>query len=73
MESLEHNGNISSTIRTNMLIFGKDTFLVLISEMILTNPISSQILIFVKSNFTTLLRVVKSEIKIVSFKHGNEM
>ena len=57
MESLEHNwGNISPTICTNMLIFGKDTFLVLISLMISTNLISSQILIFVTSHFTTLYR-----------------
>ena len=55
MESLEHNwGNISPTICTNMLILGKDTFLVLISLMISTNLISSQILIFVTSHFTTL-------------------
>ena len=53
-ESLEHNcGNISPTICTKMLIFGKDTFLVLISMMISTNPIqSSQILILVTSHFT---------------------
>ena len=51
MESLEHNcGNISPTICTNMLIFGNDTFL-----MISTNAISSQILVFVTSHFTTLL------------------
>ena len=56
MESLEHNcGNISPTIYTNMLILGKDIFLVLISLMISTNLISSQILIFVTSHFTTLL------------------
>ena len=55
MESLEHNcGNISPTICTNMLILGKDTFLVMISLMISTNLISSQILIFVTSHFTTL-------------------
>ena len=44
MESLEHNcGKISPTICTNngnMLVFSKDTFLVLISRMISTNPIS---------------------------------
>ena len=55
MESLEHNcGNILPTIRTNMLIFGKDTILVLIAWMILTKPISLQILIFVMSHFITL-------------------
>ena len=55
MESLEHNyGNISLTICTNMLIFSKDTYLVLISRMISTNLISSQILIFVTSHFATL-------------------
>ena len=57
-ESLEHNcgnTNISPTICTNMLILGKGTFLVLISQMILTNPIGSQILTFVTSHFTTLL------------------
>ena len=58
MESLEHNcGNISPTICTNMLIFGKDTFSVLISQMILTNPISSQILVFMTSHFTTLFKM----------------
>ena len=51
MESLEHNcSNISPTICTNMLILGKDTFLVLISLMISTNLISSQILIFTLYN-----------------------
>ena len=56
MESLERKcGNISPIISTNMLRFDKDTFLVLISGMILTNPISSQIVIFVTSYFTTLL------------------
>ena len=55
MESLEHNcGNNSLTICTNILIFSKDTYLVLISRMISTNPISSQILIFVTSHFATL-------------------
>ena len=46
--------NISPTICTNMKILGKDTFLVLISLTISTNLISSQILIFVTSHFTTL-------------------
>ena len=47
MVSLEHNcGNISPTICTNLLIFGKDTFLVFNSCMILRNPISSQSLSF---------------------------
>ena len=56
MESLEHNcGNKSLTICTNILIFSKDTYLVLISRMISTNPISSQTLIFVTSHFATLL------------------
>ena len=55
MESLEQNCcNNSLTICTNILIFGKDTYLVLISRMISTHPISSQILIFVTSNFATL-------------------
>ena len=55
MESLEHNrGNISLTIRINMLILGKDTILVFIAWTISTRPISSQILIFVTSHFTTL-------------------
>ena len=55
MESLVHNsGNILPAICTKMLIFGKDTFLIFISRMILKNPISSQILIFVTSHFTTL-------------------
>ena len=36
-----------------MLIFGKDTFLVLITRMISTIPISSQTLIFETSHFTT--------------------
>ena len=54
MESLEHNcGNILPTIYTSMLIFGKDTIVVLISLMNSTNPISLQILIFVISHFTT--------------------
>ena len=40
MESLEHKcGNILLTSCTKRLIFGKDTFLVLISRMISTNPI----------------------------------
>ena len=56
MESLEHNcGNISLTICTNMLIFSKDTFLVLFARMISINPLSSQIFIFVTSHFATLL------------------
>ena len=55
LESLKHScGNILPTICTNILIFGKDTFLVLICRMILTNPIKSQIFIFVTSHFTTL-------------------
>ena len=55
MEALEHNrGNKSLTIFTNILIFSKDTYLVLISRMTLTNPISSQTLIFVTSHFATL-------------------
>ena len=37
-----------------MLIFSKDTVLALIARMILTNPISSEILIFVTSHFATL-------------------
>ena len=58
MESLEHNcGNILLTICTNMLIFGKGTFLVLIAWIISTNPIKSQIFIFVTSHFTTLFAV----------------
>ena len=63
MESVEHIcGNISPTICTNILIFCKDTFLVLISQMILTNPTSSQILIFVTSHFTTPLANIKNTI-----------
>ena len=55
MESLEHNcGNISPTFSTNMLIFSKDTFLVLIARVISTNTVSSQSLVFVMSHFTTL-------------------
>ena len=50
MNSLWHNcGNISPTIYTNMLILGKDIFLLLIARMISTNPISSQ--------FTTLYHI----------------
>ena len=64
MESLEHNcGNILPTFCTNMLIFGKDTFLVLISQVISTNPIKSQIFIFVTSHFTTLLNDYKTMIR----------
>ena len=56
MGSSEHNcGNKSLTICTNILIFSKDTYLVLISRMISTNHISSQILILVTSHFATLL------------------
>ena len=56
MESLEHNfDNIPLTICTNMVIFSKDTFLVLTSWMILTNSqISSQILIFLMLHFAIL-------------------
>ena len=57
--SLEHNcGNISPTIYTNMLIFGKDTFLVLIARMISTNPISLQNSIFVTSHYSSLLEAL---------------
>ena len=60
MESLEHNcGNISQTICTNMLIFGKKTYLVLISRMISQKkPISSQNLIFVTSHFHSISHCV---------------
>ena len=56
LETSEHNcGNNSLTICTNnLLIFSKDTFLVLISRMISTNPISLQILIFLMPHFTAL-------------------
>ena len=55
MESLKHNcGN--KTICTNILIFSKDTYLVLISRMISTKLISSQIFIFVTSHFATPCR-----------------
>ena len=64
MESLEHNcGNISTTICTNMLIFSKDIFLVLISGRISTNPISSQILVFVTSHVTTLYKATENRLK----------
>ena len=47
-------GNISPTICTNMLIFSKDTYLVLMAWMISRDTLSSQILIFVISPFATL-------------------
>ena len=46
--------NISLTIGTNMLIISKDTFVALIAWMISTNPVRSQILIFVTSHFAPL-------------------
>ena len=63
MESLEHNcGNISPTICTTMLIFGKDTFLVLISRVISTDPISSHSSVFVKSHFNTFVEIKETNI-----------
>ena len=57
MESLEHNcGNKSLKICNNVLILSKGSYLVLISQMISTYPISSQILIFVMSHFATLFK-----------------
>ena len=55
MESLEHNcGNISLTICSNMLIFGKGKFSVLIAWMISTDPIILQIFIFVTSHYHSI-------------------
>ena len=62
MESLEHIcDNISPTICTNMLIFSKDTFLVLPNRIISANLISSQIIIFVTSNFAPLFQTKRTE------------
>ena len=72
MESLEHNcGNNSPAICTNMLILGKDTFLVLIAQMISINPISSQIIIFVTSHFVTLLRYNRREQENTHMQSGS--
>ena len=67
MESLEHNcGNISPTICTNMSIFGKNTFLALISRMVSTSPISSQILILVTSQFPSLFQDWQKYINMIT-------
>ena len=72
MESLEHNcGNISPTIYTNVLIFSKDTFVILIFRMISTNPLSSQILYFSTSHFATLFSLISFQ--SISVKLKGEM
>ena len=55
MELLEHNcDNISPTVCSNMVIFSKDTFLDLISRLIISTSAISYF-IFVTSHLTALL------------------